>query len=163
MCHFLTTLTKIHKRFRDKVQRGARTQNAPAALTEKKPGRVIYFIFFFKSNLKVVGDLRESTATHQLIENGYIVGVGEKRSIALRSCGERRSVHSGEDVGERAGRTELCPGSRIAGDPLALRRVYRSDVLISQLRERHGGRKRAKKSAAITQSKGIASISTFTV
>lgn len=110
-----------------------------------------------------MADLRGSAVTHQLIENGYIVWVGEKRSIALRCCGERRSIHGGEDVGECAGRTELCPGPGIAGDPLALRRVYRSDVLISQLRERHDGRKRGEKSAAITQSKGIASISTFTV
>ena len=102
--------------------------------------------------------------THQLIENRYIIRVGEKRSIALRCCGERRSIHSGEDVGERAGRTELCPGPGIAGDPLALRRVYRSDVLISQLRERHGGRKKGGKSLLQShKARGIASISTFTV
>lgn len=102
--------------------------------------------------------------THQLIENGYVVRIREERSVALRCCRERGSIHRGEDVGERAGRTELCPGPSITGDPLALRRVYRSDVLISQLGERHGGRKkREKKSAEITQSKGIAWISTFTV
>lgn len=93
---------------------------------------------------KFLDNLSERRTTHQLIENRYIVCVGEKRSIALRCCGERRSIHSREDVGKCPGRTELCPGSGIVGDPLALRRVYRSDVLISQLRERHGGRKREK-------------------
>lgn len=107
---------------------------------------------------------KERRLTHQLIENGYIVRIREERSVALRRCSEGGSIHRGEDVGERAGRTELRPGPSVTGDPLALRRVYRSDVLISQLGERHGGRtKREEKSAAITQSKGIAWISTFTV
>lgn len=99
-------------------------------------------------------------SAYQLIENGYIAGVREKGSIALRGGGERRSVHTGEDVGKRAGRTEICPGPSVAGKPLALRRVYRSDILISQLRERHGSQEEVK-SAAVTQSNGIASISTF--
>lgn len=126
-------------------------------------GPVVLFSSTSKSNTQVTDELRKRWSTHQLIENWYIVWVGQERSIALRCRGERRSIHSGEDVGECAGRTELCPGPGIAGDPLALRRVYRSDVLISQLRERHGGGKRGNKSAAITQSKGIAAISTFTV
>ena len=97
-----------------------------------------------KKKQKLLENLRKrekSEKTHQLVENRYVVRVGQKRAVTLRRRGERRSIHCGEDVGERAGRTELRPGSGIAGDPLALRRVYRSDVLISQLRERHGGRK----------------------
>lgn len=104
------------------------------------------------------------TRTHQLIEDGNVVGVGEKRSVALRRRGEGRSVHCGEHVGERAGRTELRPGPGIAGDPLALRRVYRSDVLISQLRERHGGGRKNRGGESLLLShkaRGIASISTF--
>lgn len=111
-----------------------------------------------------MSSVKKRRLTHQLIENWYIVRIREERSIALRCCCEGGSIHRGEDVGERAGRTELRPGPSVTGDPLALRRVYRSDVLISQLGERHGGRKKErKKSAAFTQSKGIAWISTFTV
>lgn len=93
-----------------------------------------------------MGSVKKRRLTHQLIENGYIVRIREERSVALRCCCEGGSIHRGEDVGERAGRTELRPGPSVTGDPLALRRVYRSDVLISQLGKRHGGRKKRGKS-----------------
>jgi len=73
--------------------------------------------------------------THQLVENGQIIWIRKKSSIAL--CGsERWSVHSGENIRERSGRAQVCPGSGTAY-PLPVLRVYGSDVLISQLRERH--------------------------
>lgn len=117
--------------------------------TGKKKKSSTYFQQKLRRNLR--GDKKERD-THQLVENRYIVCVREEGSVALRGCGERRSVHSGEDVGECARRTELCPSSGIAGDPLALRRVYRSDVLISQLRERHvGGKKEGKVCCNLTK------------
>lgn len=102
--------------------------------------------YFSDYNTKVRSCFKRRRVTHQLIENGYIVRIREEGSVALRCCCEGGSIHRGEDVGERAGGTELCPGPSITGDPLALRRVYRSDVLISQLGERHGGRKNGRKS-----------------
>lgn len=103
--------------------------------------------------------------THQLVEDGQLVGVGQEGAVALRRGGERSSVHAAEHVGERARRTELCAGSAAAREPLTLRRVDLPDVLVAQLRERHAGRWRdwgpGKKSAAVTQSDGTASISTF--
>lgn len=94
--------------------------------------------FFFLSVCERIKELH----THQLVEDRYVVGVGQEGSVALRRCGEGSSVHGGEHVGERPGRTELRAGAAAAGQPLPLRRVYRSDVLISQLRERHGERRK---------------------
>ena len=141
MRYFLTTFNSIpHRQSSPRRKESLHFKKKRVPATSRGGPCTLSLSSFGAKQIKLRGGVkREKEVTHQLIENRYVVGVRQKRSVALRCRGERRSIHSGEDVGERAGRTELCPGPGIAGDPLALRRVYRSDVLISQLRERHGG------------------------
>lgn len=89
-------------------------------------------IKFFNSNVY-------STCTHQLVEYGEVVGVGQESAVSLR-IGERSSVHAGEDAGERARRVQLRADAT-ADRRVPLRGVQRSDVLIAELRERHAAAK----------------------